>query len=267
MGTDYLRNALLTSYMQARLCDAVYAGREGVESLADMLGCRFRWIEVGNNCAGVLVFDDHIHLSVCGSNDRYDWMQNFDTKPSSGMLLGAHRGFCRAAEELRKHDAMREIRQMVTGFPRRPLVLGGHSAGGAIAQLLSLDSRLSPREVVTFGSPKVFTDTSSVVYKAYPWECFRYVMPGDPVPYMPFDIFAAVRKRPRYAHAEPAWIVRDDGSLATNGSAWLRFAFEAWNFGVVSIPTLLRSKSWIAGKHAMGRYLQAMAKGVAKYES
>lgn len=267
MAPDYLRNALLTSYMQARLCQAVYAGRDGVGSLADSLHCRFRWIEVGNNCAGALVFGDHVHLSVCGSNDRYDWMQNFDTRPSSEMLLGAHRGFCRAAEELRKHDAVREIKQMATGFPRRPLVIGGHSAGGAIAQLLSLDGRLSPREVVTFGSPKVFTDTSSVVYKAYPWECFRYVMPGDPVPYMPFDIFAAVRKRPRYAHAEPAWILRDDGSLATNGSAWLRFAFEAWNFGVVSIPTLLRSRSWIAGKHAMGRYLQAMAKGVAKYES
>jgi len=267
MAPDYLRNAILTSYMQAKLCSAVYGGRCEVAELAAELHCHFRWIEAGSNCAGVLIFDDHIHLSVCGTNDRYDWMQNFDTKPSHGMLLGAHRGFCHGAEELRTSGQLSEIRRMVSGFPRRPLILGGHSAGGAIAQLLSLDSRLSPREIVTFGSPKVFTDTSSVVYKAYPWECFRFVMPGDPVPYMPFDILAAIRKRPRYAHAEPAWVLREDGSIRTNETNWLRVAFNVWNFGVVSIPALFRSKSWIAGKHAMSRYLAAISKGAEKYEN
>lgn len=269
MAENYIRDLLLTARMQALLCKAVYGSRYGVYALASELGVRFRWFEVGNNCAGALLFDDHVHLSVCGSNDRYDWIQNADTDEKSVGVFTAHRGFVRGADDLKKAILKSDIMPMINGFPSKPLVIGGHSAGGAIAQLLSLEDRLFPREIITFGAPKVFSNTSAVTYAAGPWNMSRFVMHGDLIPFLPLRIGAAIFRRPRYVHSSIPTYIRDDGTLESDDTtmtqlAWARLK-QFINLGFASLSTIagMYSKTW--KQHSIDRYLDAINKGVSKY--
>lgn len=267
MAIDYLRDVLLTARMQAWLCQAVYAGKQGVRSLAYAKGARFRWFEIGNNCAGALIFQDHIHLSVCGSNDRYDWMQNADTQPETKGDFVAHRGFLRGAKQLRDAIIDSDLPQFINGWPSRPLILGGHSAGGAIAQLLALDAAINPREIITFGAPKALASSSAASYAIGPYEVHRFVMHGDIIPYMPLRIGAAIFKRPRYAHTcEPIYI-SDAGKLeAGNPANWqagLAKLRQFTSLGVASLSALIGLYNGAWKKHSIDRYVLAIEKGVA----
>lgn len=267
MATDYLRDVLLTARMQARLCQAVYAGKQGVREMAAKTNCRFRWFEVGNNCAGALIFQDHIHLSICGSNDRYDWMQNADTHADKKGNFVAHRGFLRAATQLRDVIVDSDLPQYINGWPSKPLVIGGHSAGGAIAQLMALDAKLNPREIITFGAPKALAISSAAAYAVGPWEVHRFVMDGDIIPFMPLRIGAAILNRPRYAHTCIPVYLHEDGTIDADDTtilqlAWARMKqFTCLGFASLLAFTGIYRSVW--KKHGIARYVAAIEKGVA----
>ena len=267
MATDYLRDVLLTARMQAWLCQAVYAGKQGVRSLAYANGARFRWFEVGNNCAGALIFSDHIHLSVCGSNDRYDWVQNADTHADKRGNFVAHRGFLRAATQLRDVIVDSDLPHHIHGWPSRPLILGGHSAGGAIAQLMALEDRIRPREIVTFGAPKALATSSAAAYSVGPWEVHRFVMGGDIIPYMPLRIGAALFRRPRYAHTCSPVYIDDNGQIEADDIAVLQLAGikikHFTSISLASLSALLGLYNGVWKKHSIDRYVLAIEKGVA----
>ena len=267
MATDYLRDVLLTARMQAWLCQAVYGGKERVRHLAYKNGARFRWFEVGNNCAGALIFRDHIHLSVCGSNDRYDWMQNVDTHADKKGNFVAHRGFLRAATQLRDVIVDSDLPHHIHGWPSRPLVLGGHSAGGAIAQLMALEDRIKPREIITFGAPKALASSSAAAYAIGPWEVHRFVMRGDVIPYMPLRIGASIFKRPRYAHTCSPVYIDDSGRLEADEITVLQLlGLRLKHFtglGLSSMAALIGLYNGVWSKHSIARYVQAIEKGVA----
>ena len=137
---------LWTAMMQARLIAAAYAGRVG--ELAEDAGANFKIVEEGNSLAAVLYFRDHTHLAVIGTNDIHDWVDNFSAGQTSYRGMKVHSGFARCAIHLA--DRLEEA-GFYAASAGKPVIVGGHSAGGAIAQLLTVLFKyreVDPREHV-----------------------------------------------------------------------------------------------------------------------
>lgn len=81
-----------------------------------------------------------------------DWAQNFRVIPDQ---YGRHRGYAECAAEF-----VRPVRDYLRGCPDKPVLLTGHSQGGALAPMLAdlmgpIDNMLS---IVSFGAPPSGTD-------------------------------------------------------------------------------------------------------------
>lgn len=135
---------------------------------------------------------DELIVSLRGSADVADWWQNFDpadcashVHPQLGRLAA---GF--ALPVLAKYD---QIRAKISEHPLggSPTIIG-HSRGGAqahiIAGLLLADS-ITPKRVVTFGSPKCGGQQLTALLASMAGADYRNG--NDPVVYVPFF------KRPR----------------------------------------------------------------------
>lgn len=265
------RDMLLTAQMQARIALALYSGRSGLHSLTseikaaagDGLYLQCKYFGVGHIQAGALIFRDHVHLSVCGTNDRADFIDNLRAR----HLRGVHRGYSDAANHLwYEFDTQRLFDE--TRF--RPLVLGGHSAGGAIAQLLSTRRNMAPREIVTFGAPGVFGRRAAASYQKNGWPHYRFVFPGDPVPKLPFRQFRCLCGRATYEHTAPALYLGDDGEVRSQDDAnklkrTLGLAASLLVEGSASVAESVRLlPRWIRRSHSMSRYAAAIDRSVER---
>lgn len=265
MTTSEWRDMILTALMQAELSLAVYGGKAAVDALAQRHGGSGFMIDAGSVSAGVLVFGDHVHLSVKGTDSVRDWARNFAiSQESVGAFRGlrAHRGF--------RNDAQRLIRELVVSwiYPAlcfRRLYVGGHSAGGAIATLLGAHEELRVSGVFTFGSPRVLDPESAAKYKALPWELRRFVMPGDPVPMMPFRKFRRWFGRAEYAHPVSPLLLDDLGVVRVQESlrVWDRARMIgktglAYLSSLASLAIGRDVPSWSLQAHDMTRYLAAI---------
>jgi len=222
------RDMILTARMQARLSTAAYYGKTAVENLAKSVQAKPRFYDIANVSAAALMFHDHTHLSIVGSNDRYDWAINTNTKikPVHGTsdILG-HAGFIDAA-----HWIAREIQD--NDLPHNRLYIGGHSAGGAIAEILPL-LHLSPEGTYSFGAPKWCASKSAAKYWGQPWRSHRFIMSYDPVPYTPFSI------RRKFRHVAIGIDIKDNGD----------YTFES-EFGYLRKVTTILATAY-AGSIAM----------------
>ena len=271
MSNQVLSDMLKTALMQSRIAWSLYHGRLGVVALAGEVGARYRFIEHGNNTAAALIFDDHIHLTVCGSNDRMDWTQNATTDPLKHGDVVAHHGYVMAAEWLRKQIFRSDLMSIIESrsYAGR-LIIGGHSAGGAIAQMLSLEPRLRPREVYTFGSPKVFTATPAATYAAMPWETFRFVMDGDPVPFLPLKLPRLLLGKPQFAHSSSALLLSPNGNLRAGSESVLRklwsIAMQAKTFSFAAVLAWLKRDAVFSDAHSIGGYYRAIKESIDRVQ-
>ncbi len=238
------RDLLLTAKMHARLAAAVYCGREAVRDLATICGGQDRFYEAGYIRAAVLAFRDHAHISVCGSNDLHDWVQNL----SARQTVDVHAGFLDSACQLNKAFVASDLRLFLEN---RSVILGGHSAGGAIANLLA--DAFSPQCVITFGAPRVFTPSAAIKYASEPWEEFRFVMPGDYVPHLPLRSFRKFYGGAKYAHSAGAIDLQDDGTTGMERSLW-RAIWDNLVHGWLTIGGLRQAPQ----RHSMARYKAAV---------
>lgn len=268
MTTDALLSLLLTAKQQAGLAKALYGGRESVKEYAESQAARYRYFEIANHRAAALVFRDHYHFSVCGSNDRQDWLQNATTGKGNVGRLVAHRGFIEAAEWIRREVMRSDLMDIVLQHDL-PGVIGGHSLGGAVAQILALEERFQASQVVTLGAPKVWEKTSAASYYAYGFELHRFVTEGDIVPYMPFAIGAWLTGRPAYVHASAAMRLAEDGSVAIDELGVIRkiarAAKQTTQLGLAALTLIVGRR--ISDAHSIGRYCESIEAGLRNVSS
>jgi hypothetical protein len=262
------RNMVMTAHMQARLAVAIYGGREAVAKLADDVGARFRWLESASVNAAALVFDDHVHVSVAGSNDIHDWVQNIAANQERIELMSAHAGFVVASRWILREIKRSDFMEITKG---KRLYLGGHSAGGCIAMLLAIDPLMTPDEVFTFGSPRVFSQLSAAIYSAFGWEVRRFVMDGDPVPGLPLRKFRWLYSGANYAHESAPLLIDDLGSIRAYEG--MSLAEKAWSmtktsylYGATLIALAMKWLPAMLADHEITRYRDALERSVRKVQ-
>lgn len=210
MSSDAVRDMILTARMQAELAHHAYSGVDGISKVADKYGARWRAYRANHIEGAALFFSDHVHVTVCGSNDQYDWCVNRRTSMQTLGICDVHKGFADAAVWLAE-------KMIADGFGTfaygKRLYIGGHSAGGAIAEMLPLyDRRFTPVASFTFGAPKWCESKSAAGYRAQPWQKHRFVMTYDPVPYLPLTLWRRALGMRYFTHIVKAFELHDEGT-------------------------------------------------------
>lgn len=122
-------------------------------------------------------------VSIAGSNDIIDWLQNVKTKQVklgkwwlSEGVLNAAKNVVAMANEYRAADGNEKLFS-------KPLSFEGHSKGGAVAiacGMISVVRHNKVSRVITFAAPRITTLKSE-----YPFPLFQFVASGDPIPNLP----------------------------------------------------------------------------------
>jgi len=214
MTNDAVRDMILTARMQAELAHAAYHSVDGVEAMAERYGTRWKVYRANHLEAAALFFSDHVHLVVCGTNDQYDWAINTSSSIQQLGICEVHKGFSDAAMWLAERLFSEGFAAYAHG---RRLYLGGHSAGGAIAEMLPLTSRrLIPEATFTFGAPKWCESQSAPKYRMQPWAKHRFVMAYDPVPFLPLTLWRRVFGLRFFTHVTKAYQLTNEGIKETD---------------------------------------------------
>jgi hypothetical protein len=157
---------------------AFVAGREQINgclvgALPDGVVLAFR---------GTLRFDPHSHPTLL------DWLGDFNAEPTprDGFPGQIHGGFLAALVSLWDAALAEVAAQRVGPAAAQPLLITGHSKGGALAALAAWLLRAGgvPTKVVTFAAPKVGSRAFADAYNAV-IDHTRYEYADDIVPHLP----------------------------------------------------------------------------------
>ena len=169
-------------------------------------------MHAGNDCLDYYVDGDDLLISVRGSDDFKDWLENANLKMTHVRGIGFHSGFYQAAHDLWVKICSSGI---LNDYPAENIILTGHSKGGAIAQILAYlihcensEHRSCIHDVVTFGAPRCGNAKFGRWCKMYGVKHYRVVNNGDRVPYLPWIVHG-------FRHTVPV-------SLKLKGPWWRR---------------------------------------------
>jgi hypothetical protein len=116
-----------------------------------------------------------------------DWESNRHASLTPWIFGNVHSGFLDGWQEIRP-----QIRRALARLPLMPVHLYGHSRGGALAMLASIDLLMRPESVTTFGCPRVGNRVFCMAVEQTGARVTRYETrtlpaPGfrDPVPHLP----------------------------------------------------------------------------------
>ncbi len=158
------------------LSQMVYFSDTFIRKYLKKMGCQsVRVLDYDGPTAVCVHFNGTNYFSVKGMTGRHrkDWIRVLHIVPRQFMGITAHAGFAHAAEHSLPH--LQEFLAKHEG----PVILTGHSMGGAIATLTSL--AVDSVKVVTFGAPKsVLSDTAFTDKNIN-----NYRINTDPVPFLP----------------------------------------------------------------------------------
>ena len=151
-------------------------------------------------------------IAFRGTDELSDWMTSFDIVKIGGPLGRCHSGFLHAMLGL-----ARKMAHEVVGLEYDFV---GHSLGGAIATLFAAFTieagAYQPRNVATFGSPRVYANRNE--YESHPinsWT-WRFVNNNDVVTRVPTRLQG-------YGHVGKLMWIDVDGSVHQDWSRWQRF--------------------------------------------
>ncbi len=161
-----------------------------------MAGC---WVSTSDRRLWVLVFQ--------GTNEAEDWRVNFDVIREKHPLGMVHRGFWSAYQSLRQAmlAPIQTWKKPWFGFNRPQIWIAGHSLGGALATLatvdLAEDSRFRIQGTMTFGQPMLFNAAAADQFdRRFSSSTLRVINGSDPVSRIP----------PMYQHCGE-WLWFQDG--------------------------------------------------------
>ncbi len=179
-----------------------------LQHFLEMVGFRLvgRPYDDGNTQAYLAEGVDMKALVFRGSDDLGAWMTNLRAQPSRWAGEGrVHSGFSGALEK-----AYPAIEPLLKAGPGKPLLVCGHSLGGALALLAAL--RVGKAEVYTFGSPRVGNQAFAEAVDRMPGITLRrYVNFRDPVCLLPPSL-------PDYRHCGTAYYIDKNGSVSSSPS-------------------------------------------------
>lgn len=102
------------------------------------------------------------------------------------LEIEVHQGFLRVARAI-----FEDIKQNERLDRTRPIVLTGHSLGGAAAVLVGMlmagdeAKQYDVHRIYTFGQPKIFGNEGATAWSVFNSRVFRVVNCGDPIPIVP----------------------------------------------------------------------------------
>jgi len=155
-------------------------------------------ITKGNDRCLIFYNEKDVVVVFTGSNDLEDWWTNVQFIKQETLYGKIHNGFWEAWLDLR--SLTRTALERVNAKDKN-IYVTGHSLGGALACLFSVDSFYSAwiKRLVTFGQPRVGNWTWKGKFKTLmgPRECVRYINNQDTVTKIPSFFFFHVG-RPVY---------------------------------------------------------------------
>lgn len=221
--------------MCVRACSGLYDSPLSLVRLSHATNLEvFRASDV---CVTVFSWQGYTVVACQGSNSVQDWLK-YNLRLS--MVHGIHSGFDRAAKAVSS--------RIIQSISRRsnPVILCGHSLGGAIAQRLTtlLPDYDSVAGVFTFGSPRVYSKDLAYEYDLlFGDRTLRVVFKHDFITTIPWAMGA-------YQHAGPEVILNGDASFGKRTTAWFLTA------ALRVVPKLV---GLVTFDHNMGQYESAVS--------
>jgi len=218
------RFSALTALGLAQFSELAYREPDEIRTVLDEGGMRMTWIEDKASDTQLFVASDDDVTVVCfrGTQEKRDWLTDLDSsrveyeKPEGvNTKWMVHRGFWIAyaliaeklLEAIREHGA------------HKPLLITGHSLGGALAAVAALDlaARSFASRLYTFGQPRVgdayFVRALSNAALGY----HRFVNNNDIVPRLPPAGMKSFRHAGRLNYFD------HQGNLHLDPLAWVQF--------------------------------------------
>ncbi len=144
----------------------------------------------------ITINNNSLYICFRGSSSLKDWIVNLDlnltkcTKNNKSYKI--HNGFNNQYTSV-KNDIINKISHLLNIYNINNIVITGHSLGGAIATVCSLDLIDNPLlfnktvYCVTFGCPRVGNKDFINLYNSYDIKTHRIVTKGDPIVKLPFN--------------------------------------------------------------------------------
>jgi hypothetical protein len=199
-----------SAYSTVLASNLAYADREEVESTAiqswGFEECQY--VESGRSQCFFAASSKVILIAFRGTDSVRDWIGNINVLGEPREYGTAHRGFLQAFQLLQP-----QLETLIERFPSVPVVLTGHSLGGAMAVLAAAEWQgniSNPiQKVYTFGQPAVGkAGFAEFISANLAGKIFRFVNNDDVVPKVP----------PRYEHVGVSFKFDANGEVEVSES-------------------------------------------------
>jgi hypothetical protein len=161
--------------------------------------CEF--IETDDTQCFVAALPNAVLVAFRGSESFGDWLSNLNMVSTTRGYGVVHRGFLGAFQVVEQR-----LRTVLSQFASRPVLLTGHSLGGALATIAAAEWRgqVLISSIYTYGQPAVGKgEFPSLMRRNYGGKFFRFVNDDDIVPRVP----------PTYSHVGTLMQFDSAGSL------------------------------------------------------
>ena len=167
--------------------------------------CRF--IDVDDTQCFVVESDKFVVLCFRGSENLGDWIANLNMRSTTRGYGKVHRGFLGAFEAVKL-----ELQGLLRNLQGRPLLLAGHSLGGALATVAAAEweGKFPISGIYTFGQPGVGKgEFPKFINQNYDGKFYRFVNDDDIVTRVP----------PTYRHVGKLFHFDSWGNLKNSSSS------------------------------------------------